>query len=285
MGRVGISIIRSWGENGETAIGKIKYSAVHSSRHHHSQLIRAGIFLIAVFAMAAAPSARAQTSAGTISSASGHVQIHRGATSLAAAPGVAVNQGDQIGCAADGNAVITLNDQSQLTLRPSTTITLDQYTSGGATPTRIGLVSGILKSTVNGSSGSPANYRVDTLNAIVTARGTDFYTSYTDSSPQTGNLPGVSHYTEVAVLEGAVNLAQATAPNRGVEVAQGTTGTVAGDDPPDAHHRKFPTCDCDRDCDRDFDRDRERDRECRRECDRHRDREGNCKPDHDHDHQ
>ncbi len=200
------------------------------------------MFLVTVFAMAAAPAARAQGSAGTISSVSGHVQIHRGAASLAASPGIAVNQGDQIGCAADGNAVIILNDQSQLTLRPSTTITLDQYSSGGATPTRVGLVSGILKSTVNGSSESPANYRVDTSNAIVTARGTAFYTSYTDSSPQTGNLPGVSHYTEVAVLEGTVNLAQAVAPNRGVEVAQGTTGTVAGNGPPDAHKRKFPPC-------------------------------------------
>ena len=221
----------------------MKYPTVRSSRNQRSQLTRAGVFLMAVFAVAAAPSARAQTSAGTISSVSGHVQIHRGATAVVAAPGVAVNQGDQIGCAADGNAVITLNDQSQLTLRPSTTITLDQYTSGGATPTRIGLVSGILKSSVNGSSGSPANYRVDTLNAIVTARGTAFYTSYTNSSPQTGNLPGVSHYTEVAVLEGTVNLAQAAAPNRGVEVAQGTTGTVAGNGPPDSHKRKFPPCD------------------------------------------
>jgi len=221
----------------------MKYLTVRLSRNHHSLPIRAGVFLVAVIAMAAASSARAQSSAGTISSVSGHVQIHRGPTSVVAAPGVAVNQGDQIGCAADGNAVITLNDQSQLTLRPSTTITLDQYTSGGATPTRIGLVSGILKSSVNGSSGSPANYRVDTLNAIVTARGTAFYTSYTNSSPQTGNLPGVSHYTEVAVLEGTVNLAQAAAPNRGVEVAQGTTGTVAGNGPPDSHKRKFPPCD------------------------------------------
>jgi hypothetical protein len=230
------------GENGEIAIRKIKYRAVRSSRYHHNELILAGVFVIAVFAMAAAPAARAQGSAGTISSVSGHVQIHRGATSLAASPGIAVNQGDQIGCAADGNAVIILNDQSQLTIRPSTTITLDQYTSGGATPTRIGLVSGVMKSSVNGTSETPANYQVHTFNAIVTARGTAFYTSYTSSSPQTGNLPGVSHYTEVAVLEGTVNLAQAAAPNRGVEVAQGTTGTVAGDDPPDGHKRKFPTC-------------------------------------------
>src|SRR5258708_5119480 len=219
-----------------------EYQPVRSSRRCHDGLIRAGVFLIAACAIVGASNARAQSAAGSVASASGHVQIHRGATSLTAAPGVAVNQGDQIGCAADGNAVIILNDQSQLTLRPSTTITLDQYSSGGATPTRVGLVSGVLKSTVNGSSGSPANYRVDTPNAIVTARGTAFYTSYTGSSPQTGNLPGVSHYTEVAVLEGTVNLAQVAAPNRGVEVAQGTTGTVAGGDPPEDHKRKFPTC-------------------------------------------
>jgi hypothetical protein len=220
-----------------------EYQPVRSSRRCDDGLIRAGVFLIAAYAIVGASSARAQSAAGTVSSASGHVQIHRGATSVTAAPGVAVNQGDQIGCAADGNAVIILKDQSQLTLRPSTTITLDQYSSGGATPTRVGLVSGVLKSTVNGSSGSPANYQVRTPNAIVTARGTAFYTSYTDSSPQTGNLPGVSHYTEVAVLEGTINLAQAAAPNRGVEVAQGTTGTVAGGGPPDGHKRKFPTCD------------------------------------------
>ncbi len=196
---------------------------MRSSRRCHDGLIRAGVFLIAACAIVGASSARAQSAAGSVSSASGHVQIHRGATSLTAAPGVAVNQGDQIGCAADGNAVIILNDQSQLTLRPSTTITLDQYSSGGATPTRVGLVSGVLKSTVNGSSGSPANYQVHTPNAILTARGTAFYTSYTDSSPQTGNLPGVSHYT-------------------GVEVAQGTTGTVAGGEAPESHKRKFPTC-------------------------------------------
>ena len=81
-----------------------------------------------------------------------------------------------------------------------------------------------------------------TPNAIVTAGGTAFYTSYTDSSPQTGKLPGVSHYTEVAVLEGTIDLAQASAPASGVEVAQGTTGTVAGGNPPDGHKRKFPTC-------------------------------------------
>jgi len=219
-----------------------EYQPVRSSRRCDDGLIRAGVFLIAACAIVGASSARAQSAAGSVSSASGGVQIQRGAIAMAAKPGTPVDQGDRIVSGVEGEAVINLNDGSQLELRPSTDITIDQYISGGSTPTRVSLASGVLKSAVHRTSGTPSNYQVRTPNAIVTARGTAFYTSYTDSSPQTGNLPGVSHYTEVAVLEGAINLAQASAPNRGVEVAQGTTGTVAGGDPPDGHKRKFPVC-------------------------------------------
>lgn len=199
------------------------------------------IVALAVFLPASARTARAQSAAGTVSSASGGVQIQRGAAVLAATSGMPVNQGDRIGSGVEGIALITLSDGSQLELRPSTVITLDQYTGGGPTPTRVGLTAGVLKSAVKKTGGAPANYQVHTPNAIVTALGTVFYTSYTSSSPQLGNLPGISHYTEVAVVEGTVNLAQAAAPNSGVEVAQGTTGTVAGNEPPAEHKRKYPT--------------------------------------------
>jgi hypothetical protein len=162
---------------------------------------------------------------------------------MAATPGTPVKQGDKIVTGVEGVAVIVLSDGSQLELQPSTAVTLDQYTGGGSTATRVSLASGVLKSAVKRTGGTPANYQVHTPNAIVTARGTAFYTSYTDSSPQTGKLPGVSHYTEVAVVEGTIDLAQASAPASGVEVAQGTTGTVAGANPPEGHKRKFPTCD------------------------------------------
>ncbi len=219
-----------------------EYQQVRSSRRCHDGLIRAGVFLIAVCVIAGPRTVRAQSSAGTISSASGGVQIERGGTVMPAKPGTPINRGDRIASGVEGVAVINLSDGSQLELQPSTDITLDQYGGGGPTPTRISLASGIVKSAVKRTSGTPANYQVHTPNAIVTARGTAFYTSYTDSSPQTGKLPGISHYTEVAVIEGSVNLAQAAVPNRGVEVAQGTTGTVAGGDPPQDHKRKFPTC-------------------------------------------
>jgi hypothetical protein len=216
---------------------------VRSSRRCHGGLISADVFLIAALIIVGPRTARAESAAGKVASASGGVQIQRGAAIMAATPGTPVNRGDKIVSGLEGVAAIILNDGTQLELRPSTDVTLDQYTSGGPTPTRVTLASGVLKSAVKRSGGTPANYQVHTPNAIVTARGTAFYTSYTDSSPQTGNLPGVSHYTEVAVIEGTINLAQAAAPNRGVEVAQGTTGTVAGDNSPEGHKRKFPTCD------------------------------------------
>jgi len=262
------------------------------------------VFLLAAFARPA----RAQSAAGTVSSASGQVQIQRAGATLAATPGTPVNRGDKIVSGADAHAVIILTDQSRLELWPSTTITLDQYTTGGATPTRVGLASGTLRSVVKGTRAAPANYQVRTPNAIMTVRGTDFYTAYTQSSPELGNVPGVSHYTEVDVTDGTVNLAQAAAPDSGVDVEAGTSGTVAGDKPPWYHKRKFPKpCECDRVCEeqRDRDRARERDchrdcrgnracdqvceeerdqdqkreRDCRRDCDRHRDREGNCRRD------
>jgi FecR protein len=216
-------------------------SPVRSNRHRNDGLIRASVFLLAVCTLAGAHTARAQSNAGTVSSASGEVQIQRGAAIMAAKPGTPVNQGDKIASGAEGVAVIILSDGSQLELSPSTDIMLNQYISGGPTPTRVSLASGVLKSAVKKTPGTPANYQVRTPNAIVTARGTAFYTSYTESSPQTGNLPGVSHYTEVAVVEGTINLAQAAAPDRGVEIAQGTTGTVAGGEAPENHKRKFPT--------------------------------------------
>jgi hypothetical protein len=237
---------------------------VLSNRHRYDGSIRAGVFLIAVFAMAAARPARAQSSVGTISSVSGHVQIHRGGATLAATPGTPVNRGDQIGSGADGNAVIILNDQSKLVLRPLTTITLDQFTSGGATPTRVGLVSGVLRSTVNGTGGAPADYQVETPNAIVTVTGTDFYTAYTDSSPQLGNLPGVSHYTEVDVIKGSCMMSQKKDRDKCMDVASGSSATVPGDREPVCHKRKF---DHDHDHDRDHDRDHDHDRRCERRCD------------------
>lgn len=131
--------------------------------------------------MAGTHTARAESAAGKVYSASGGAQIEPGDATIAARPGTLVNPGDKIVTSAGGKAAVMLSDGSKLELRPATTITLDQYVNGGATPTRIGLTSGILKSDVNGSGVTPANFQVHTANAIVTAHGTIFHTSYTQA--------------------------------------------------------------------------------------------------------
>src|SRR5258708_12257833 len=84
-----------------------EYQPVRSSRRCDDGLIRAGVFLIAACAIVGASNARAQSAAGSVASASGHVQIHRGATSLTPPPGVPVNQGAHILCPAAPTALIT----------------------------------------------------------------------------------------------------------------------------------------------------------------------------------
>jgi FecR-like protein len=217
----------------------VKYYPVRSNLHRCDGIIRAGLLLIVIFAIAGARAALAQSAAGTISSASGQVQIQRGSATLAATPGTPVNQGDKIVSGDSGRAVIILTDQSQLEISPSTTVTIDQYTVGGAAPTRIGLPAGILRSIVRRTGGAPADFQVRTPNAIGAVRGTDFYISYIQGSPSVGL--GTSYYTEVDVVDGTVNLAQASAPGNGVDIGPGTSGTVVGNQPPEHHPRKFPT--------------------------------------------
>ena len=217
----------------------MKYYPARSDRHSYDKIIHAGLILIVVCMIAGVRTARAQSAAGTVSSASGRVQIQRGSATVAATPGTPVYQGDKIVCGADGKAVIILTDQSRLEISPSSTITLDQYTVGGAAPTRIGLPVGILRSIVTRMGGAPADFQVRTPNAIGAVRGTDFYISYIKGSPSVGL--GSSYYTEVDVIDGTVNLAQASAPGNGVDVGPGTSGTVVGNQPPEHHPRKFPT--------------------------------------------
>jgi FecR protein len=212
-----------------------------STRYHlHDRLVCTFLFALAFCVMAAARAVRAQSPVGSVFSASGQVQIQRGGATIAATPGTPVNQSDKIVSGADGHAVIILTDQSRLELSPSTTITLDQYLTGGATPTRVSLLSGILRAVVNRIGGVPADFQVHTPNAIGAVRGTDFYISYIKGSPGLGYPSGI-YLTEVDVLDGTVNLAQASAPGSGIDIGPGTTGIVVGNEPPVHHKRKFPT--------------------------------------------
>ena len=188
------------------------------------------IFLaLASLVFCLAPSiARAQQVVGTITQLSGSVQIQRAGATIGAASGVGVDLGDRIVTGAGGHAVIVLNDRSTMDISPSSNITLDQFTvSGGTTTTRIGLLSGALRSLVNSGTagGAAANYEVHTPNAVAAVRGTDFDTTFIEGPVRPG-YEGCQRYTDVRVREGIVAISNLAHPGDVVNVQAGYETTV-----------------------------------------------------------
>jgi FecR protein len=191
---------------------------------------RAGCIFLALAALVLlfVPSiAGAQTAAGSFTSVSGPVQIQRAGATIGAASGIGVDVGDRILTGADGHAVIVLNDQSKLDIAPSSNITLDQFTlTGGTATTRVGLVSGALRSLVTAATGgAAANYQVHTPNAVAAVRGTDFDTTYIEGAARPG-YQGCQRYTDVRVREGVVAISNVANPGETVNVDAGFETTV-----------------------------------------------------------
>jgi hypothetical protein len=196
------------------------------------------VCLFAVFVallVCLAPSiAGAQQVAGTVSSLSGSVQIQRAGATIGAASGIGVDVGDRIVTGAGGHAVILLSDQSRMEIGPSSTVTLDQFTlTGGTATTRVGLLSGALRSLVNAGTagGAAANYEVHTPNAVAAVRGTDFDTSYSEGTIRPG-YEGCQRYTDLNVREGVVAISNTAHPTDVVEVQAGFETTVPCQLPP-----------------------------------------------------
>ncbi len=201
--------------------------------HYKSAAFGVGLFLMSALVLAASGTVLAQTTAGSFFSVSGEVQIQRGGATIGAAPGVGVDVGDRIVTGANGQAVIVLNDQSRLELAGDSSITLDEYTiTGGSPSTRVSLFSGVLRSLVNASSGgAPANYQVHTPNAVAAVRGTKFDTAYAGNIIRSG-YQGCESYTDVSVYQGTVHLTSLATPNAGEDISSGYEATLPCDKPP-----------------------------------------------------
>jgi ferric-dicitrate binding protein FerR (iron transport regulator) len=153
--------------------------------------------------------------AGTVTTASGAVQLQRGGATIAVSQGMTVQVGDRIITGGDGHIVVLLSDQSTLELADSSTMVIDQH--AGAS-TRVGLFGGTLRSFVNRTAGAAApDFQVHTPNAVAAARGTLFNTQF--SLPDT---------TKVSVSDGVVNLANINNLPGGVDIPAGYEATVVG---------------------------------------------------------
>jgi hypothetical protein len=173
----------------------------------------------------------AQTVAGTISTASGAVQVQRGATVTGVSPGAAVNVGDRVITGPGGHAIVTLTDGSQLELGESSNLVIDNHAlapAGGRAATQVSLFGGVLRSVVSATGGTP-NFEVHTPNAVAAVRGTRFDTAYSEGEvrPTYGDC---RKFSDVVVYEGVVSLRNGAAGGGGgIDIPAGYEATVPCD--------------------------------------------------------
>ncbi len=165
--------------------------------------------------------------AGTISSASGAVQVqHAAGAATSAAPGTAVNVGDRIITGPGGHAMVTLTDGSQLELGESSNLVIDSHAlapTGGRAATKVSLFGGVLRSVVSATGGAP-NFEVHTPNAVAAVRGTKWDTAYSEGdSRQT--FGDCRKFTDVVVYDGVVSVRNPNAAS-GLDVPAGYEVTV-----------------------------------------------------------
>jgi len=184
------------------------------------------VFIFIVVAMLRTPRAMAQAAnAGTVTTASGTVQIQRGAATIPVTQGMPVQVGDRIITGDDGHIVVTLTDQSTLELGDSSNMVVEQH-AGSAT--RVNLFGGVVRSFANKTIGAAApNFEVHTPNAVAAVRGTRFDTAYfaNITRPTFGDA---HQFTDVSCHEGLVHVANAANPAGGVNCPAGYETTVAG---------------------------------------------------------
>jgi hypothetical protein len=188
--------------------------------------IRFVVLVAAVGILVTAISAMAQTAVATITSLVGQVGIERAGSPLSPSVGAYLDQGDRITTGSDGRISLVFTDHSEMEIGESTVSTIDEHGAGptGAVRTRIGLLSGVVRSIVNATAG-PADFAVRTPNAVSAVRGTRFDTAYADGGSR-GGYGSCHQFTDVAVYEGVVSVSNAASPSTKVSVPAGyeTTG-------------------------------------------------------------
>jgi len=166
---------------------------------------------------------------GSVTQMSGTAQVLRAGATLSAALSMAVELHDQVTTAADSTLTITLVDNSTLSLYQSSTLVMDEnvVAAGVRERTLIRLLIGNVTSVVNtaGRTIAPNNFQIQTPNAVIGARGTDFDTSYSEGVVRPG-YEGCQRYTDVVVREGVVAISNPANPAAVVEVPAGYETTV-----------------------------------------------------------
>lgn len=163
---------------------------------------------------------------GTVQTYAGDVRLARASKAVPIAAGMGVFRGDHFTTGANGRLVIVLNDQSSLDLYDSSDLVLNDQTlgAGGAASTRVSLFSGVMRSLVHVTGGTPS-FEVHTPNAIAAARGTDFDTGY-HPNQQRANNPHCLNFTDVYTRSGQVQVTSLGTPGQSVTLGPNQSTTV-----------------------------------------------------------
>lgn len=183
---------------------------------------------VAVAWLCFASSAWAQQQVGTITQLSGTAQVQRAGATIGATLTMAVQLHDQLSTAADSSLTVTLVDNSTVSLYPSSTLVLDENVVAGGIRQRtlVRLLAGSMRAVVRiGRLIAPNNFDIQTPNALLGVRGTDFDTAYTEGIVRPG-YEGCERYTDVRVREGVVAISNPATPAVVVEVSAGYETTV-----------------------------------------------------------
>ena len=186
-------------------------------------------FLFAVTSLSSASQAWAQTVAGSISAITGSATITRGAATIPAAYGTKIDVGDRIVTAAGSNATVTLTDGSQIEVTDSSNLTIDENTlnpDGTRASTKVSLLSGLVRSLVRSTPGTPPNFEVHTPNAVASARGTSYDVDH-QTGVQDDKYKDCTEFSHVSVYQGTVDVYNPTNPSSpAVQVKEGHKVTV-----------------------------------------------------------
>lgn len=138
--------------------------------------MRMRLVLAAVVAAAALPATAAD--AGIVKRLQGNITLQRAGQPVPVAPGTPVQAGDRIATGADGAVGLTMADDSLVTLGPSSTLVVSEYRFDSTT-NEGGFIARLVKGTLHLVTGliaktQPQNVKVETRNAVMGVRGTEF---------------------------------------------------------------------------------------------------------------
>jgi hypothetical protein len=138
--------------------------------------MKTGLSLVVVVALMASPAFAQQPAAGRVKVTSGAVFVVRAGTAQPAQAGQLVYESDTLRTGADGRIGVTLNDDTRLSLGPSSEVRLDRFAYSPA-ESQLALVLRVVRGVAAYVSGriaklAPDAIRLETPAAIVGVRGT-----------------------------------------------------------------------------------------------------------------